>query len=129
MWTKEMIQTMFPSNILPSEPGRTADSLLYGIYDTVSIRENRMARNMVHQIREISWTDDGNKSEQILYDVYPFPDVNMTPCLSVYGGKMVQNWLQLDSYKHIREKLNQNCKCEQEKKEEIANAGFSYTGL
>jgi hypothetical protein len=61
--------------------------------------------------------------------VYPFPKVNATPCLSVFGGKMVQNWLQLDSYKHIREKLSNNCNCVEEKKEAMADAGFSYTGL
>lgn len=126
MWNKEMIQQMFPNNILPSNPYQSADSLLYEQYDAVSIRENMMARGMVHQTKEITWLNDGSKREEIIYDVYPFPKVNATPCLSVYGGKMVQNWLQLESYRPIREKLIDH---EKEKKEACANAGFSYTGL
>lgn len=118
-----MIEQMFPNNRLPSEPDKPASSLLYSNYDTVAIREYKMARNMVAREREVQWLSDGRMIDTILYDVYPFPSVNDTPCLSVYGGKMVQNWLQLDSYKAYREpNYSQEIK-------ENNNVGFNYTGL
>lgn len=38
MWSKEMIQEMFPNNRLPSDPNATALSLLYSNFDTVAIQ-------------------------------------------------------------------------------------------
>lgn len=122
MWSKEMIQEMFPNNRLPSDPNTTALSLLYSDYDAVAIQQHKMARNMVVHSEEIIWHNDGRKEEKVLYDVYPFLSVDNTPCLNVFGGKMVQNWLQLDEYRDIREQSS-------EKKEIMNNAGFSYTGL
>lgn len=122
MWSKEMIQEMFPNNRLPSDPNATALSLLYSDYDTVAIQQHKMARNMLVHSEEIVWHDDGRKEERVLYDVYPFLPVDYMPCLNVFGGKMVQNWLQLEEYRDIREQSS-------EKKEIMNNAGFSYTGL
>lgn len=83
-----------------------------------------MARNMIWQVKEILWHDDGTIEENILYNVYPFPSINEEkPCLNVYGGKMVQNWLQLDKYHQPKEWDYI------EKRENTHNVGFNYTGL
>ena len=52
-----------------------------------------IARDMVYNQEAISWTPDGKISREVLYNVYPFQAIDQTPALSVYGGKMVQNWL------------------------------------
>lgn len=148
MWTPQLVKEMFPTNCLPSDY-TDATSLLYGQpYERVGTRELKMARNMMHTTEEISWYPDGSKIINVLYDVYPFPKVNGVPCLNVYGGKMVQNWLQLDTYAHIRNPktmysyfrpVTNNCECNtydyncncnnNEAQEGCCNAGFNYTGL
>lgn len=123
MWDKTILSTMFPNNRLPQEPWCPADSLIGSPYNTVGYQEHKMARNMIWQIKEILWHDDGSIEQNILYNVYPFPTVEDKPCLSVYGGKMVQNWLQLEKY-HLPKEWDI-----EEKKENNDNVGFNYTGL
>ena len=125
MWTKEMLKEMFPSGQLPPQPELPATVLLNSDFDTVTINESRMARHMVHSLSEIKWTDDGKKTINIEYDVYPFPKVNTTPCLSVYGGKMVREWLQSgDNF------IVPFCNCPTKKQEENNNnVRFNYTGI
>ena len=118
MWTKQLISQMFPTNILPST-FESADVLLQSDPDTiVGTTQYKMARNMVIQQTQISWNAKGEKDVEVLYDVYPFPVVNKTPALNVYGGKMVQNWLQFnqDKFRSTQGK-------------ELIDAGFNYTGL
>lgn len=125
MWDSQMIAAMFPNNRLPSEPWRQASDLLMFDYENVSIREQKMARHMMVNETQITWHRDGYMQKNILYDVYPFPSVEGRPCLSVYGGKMVQNWLQLPEF-HTRPWDDDS---EEEIKENCEDAGFNYTGL
>lgn len=118
MWPRQLIERMFPDNTVPfsNEP---ASDLEYSNLECIATRETAMARNMMIEDREIIWRPDGSVERNVLYNVYPFPSVNGQHALSVYGGKMVQNWLQFEGYR-VREGIE---------KKEINNAGFNYTGL
>lgn len=116
MWQKHLIEKMFPDNVIPGS-GMTASDLEYSNFDIVNTTEKKMARNMLGETMEITWFPDGTVSRVCTYDVYPFAPVNGRHVLSFYGGKMVQNWLQLEEYQGDKEL------------KEIENAGFNYTGL
>lgn len=120
MWDKDLIKEMFPSGYLPNFD--RAENLAYSDYDVVMVRETKHARDMMIEDMEIVWHPNGVVERNTHYQVYPYPSVNGTPALSVYGGKMLQNWLQL---KHYHDGTQE----EQEKKESMVNAGFNYTGL
>ena len=124
MWDKKMIEEMFPSGVLPM--GGSTEELLYGDFERVVSRELKMARNMSHQHIETIWNSDGDVIRNIIYDVYPFPAVDGVHVLGVYGGKMLQNWLQLPRYHN-----NVFCPCATEaaEEEDTQNVGFNYTGL
>lgn len=122
-WDRAIANEMFPSGYLPNTT-ESVEDLVYGKYDVVSTREYKSARNMVTEIVDTKWYPTGDVERIQLYDVYPFPFVDNTPLLSVYGGKMVQNWLQLDYYHNGQQDFN-TC----EKKETVNDVGFNYTGL
>lgn len=115
MWSPSLIEKMFPDNTLPFSTMPAMD-LEYSNFECVSTLENKMARNMMVENRSITWHPTGEVQREVLYNVYPFPAVNGVPLLSVYGGKMVQNWLQFTG-----NDINEM--------KEINNAGFNYTGL
>lgn len=120
-WDKKIVNTLFPSGYLPND-NIPVEELIYGDYDVVSTKEYKMARNMITDIIETTWYPDGTINRVQLYDTYAFPCVGETPLLSVYGGKMVQNWLQLSKYHTGQDLFN-------EKKENSEDVGFNYTGL
>lgn len=119
MWDKEKIDVMFPSGVLPQKT--PASELLQSDYARVVTQISKNARNMVTNIERVEWYNDGTVARYPIYDVYPFPKIEDQHLLSVYGGKMLQNWLQLPTYQNI---LNDN-----EEKGDSSYVGFNYTGL
>ena len=138
MWDQKTINKLFPSGQLPSTHSPT-ETLLDSNYDCVRTQECKVARDMVYNQEAITWTPDGKISREILYNVYPFQAIDQTPALSVYGGKMVQNWLQLSKYCNAEpQPYNQRAPyfntfikniSTTNSREELEDAGFNYTGL
>lgn len=136
MWDQKIIDKLFPSGQLPSTHDST-EVLLDSNYEQVRTQECKVARDMVYNQESITWTPDGKISREVMYNVYPFKAIDNTPALSVYGGKMVQNWLQLPRYFNA-DLYNQqipyfntiiNNVSIVNNGEELEDAGFNYTGL
>lgn len=108
----ELAATMFPEGTTLVGDNCSIDDLAQ--YEMVRTARQFMARHMVIALEEIVWCSNGDMVRNRPYEVQPNDAPDNCSCLSVFGNKMVLDYL----WKH-KDSTYGGCE----------NDGFNYTGL